>query len=70
MSREDMMGMCMAYHRSTQLLTTYLDKITEMKAVLSLSIGKPEFPIVSLFCKTPSICPAALQVQTFKSFQI
>jgi hypothetical protein len=45
MSREDVMGMCMADHRSTRLLVTHLDKITETKAVLSLSIGKSEFPI-------------------------
>jgi hypothetical protein len=44
MSREDVMGICVADHRSTWLLITHLDKITETKAVLSLSIGKSEFP--------------------------
>jgi hypothetical protein len=43
MFREDMVGMRVADHRSTQLLVTHVDKITEMKVVLSLSIGKPEF---------------------------
>jgi hypothetical protein len=45
MSREDVMGMRVVDHRSTQLLATHLDRITETKAVLSLSTGRPEFPI-------------------------
>jgi hypothetical protein len=43
MSREGVIGMCVPDHRSTQLLATHLNKIIETKAVLSLSIGKPEF---------------------------
>jgi hypothetical protein len=45
MFRKDMMGMRVADHRSTWLLITHLDKLIETKAVLSLSIGKLEFPI-------------------------
>jgi hypothetical protein len=45
MSREDVMGMCVPDHRSTWLLVTHLNKITETKAVLSQSTGKLEFPI-------------------------
>jgi hypothetical protein len=43
MSREDVMGMRVADHRFTRLLATHLDKITETKAVLSLSTRKPKF---------------------------
>jgi hypothetical protein len=43
MSREDVMGMCVPDHQSTQLIATHLDKITKMKVVLSLSTGKLEF---------------------------
>jgi hypothetical protein len=70
MSREDVMGMRVADHRSTRLLATHLDKIIETKAVLSLSTKKPKFPIDFPVSKTPSICPATLQVQTFKFLQI
>jgi hypothetical protein len=45
MSREDVMRMRVLDHRSTWLLITHLDKITETKAVLSLSTGKLEFLI-------------------------
>jgi hypothetical protein len=44
MSKEDVMGMHVAYHQSTQLLVTHLDKIIDTKTMLSLSIGKTEFP--------------------------
>jgi hypothetical protein len=44
MSREDVIGIYVADHRFTWLLITHLDKITETKVVLSLSIGKSEFP--------------------------
>jgi hypothetical protein len=43
--REDEMGMRVVHHRFTQLPVTHLNRTTKMKAGLSLSTGKPEFPI-------------------------
>jgi hypothetical protein len=43
--KEDETGMLVADHRFTQLPITHLGGMTEMKAELSPSTGKPEFPI-------------------------
>jgi hypothetical protein len=66
MSREDVMGMRVVDHRSTRLLTTYLDRIAEMKAVLSLSTGKTEFPTYFLALQDTFylfVCPTSLNLQ-------
>jgi hypothetical protein len=43
--RKDEMGTRMVDHQFTQLPVTHLDRTTEMKAGLSPSTGKLEFPI-------------------------
>jgi hypothetical protein len=66
MSREDMTRMHVADHRSTWLLVTHLNKITETKAVLNLSTGKLEFLIDFPALQDAfylSGCPTSLNLQ-------